>query len=54
MYLIFLQVGAIIISPTRELAKQIDEVLQKFTEDHSQLRSVSLGMNMGKNDSRQQ
>lgn len=37
-----MQVGAIIISPTRELAKQIDEVLQKFTEDHSHLRQQLL------------
>ena len=28
-----IQVGAIIITPTRELAKQIDEVLRTFTED---------------------
>ncbi|XP_068748191.1 ATP-dependent RNA helicase DDX55-like [Montipora capricornis] len=35
-------VGAIIISPTRELAKQIDEVLQTFTEDLSHLRQLLL------------
>ncbi|CAH3024194.1 unnamed protein product [Porites evermanni] len=35
-------VGAIIITPTRELAKQIDEVLKKFTEDLSQLRQLLL------------
>ncbi|XP_068679479.1 ATP-dependent RNA helicase DDX55-like [Montipora foliosa] len=35
-------VGAIIISPTRELAKQIDEVLQMFTEDLSHLRQLLL------------
>ena len=39
------QVGAIIITPTRELAKQIDEVLKKFTEDLSQLRLVAWPVN---------
>ena len=39
------QVGAIIITPTRELAKQIDEVLKKFTEDLSQLRLVAWQVN---------
>ncbi|KAJ7387672.1 ATP-dependent RNA helicase ddx55 [Desmophyllum pertusum] len=35
-------VGAIIITPTRELAKQIDEVLRTFTEDLPQLRQLLL------------
>lgn len=33
-------VGAIIITPTRELAKQIDEVLRNFTEDLPQLKQL--------------
>ncbi|PFX23889.1 ATP-dependent RNA helicase DDX55 [Stylophora pistillata] len=35
-------VGAIIITPTRELAKQIDEVLRTFTEDLVQLKQLLL------------
>ncbi|RMX41158.1 hypothetical protein pdam_00013982 [Pocillopora damicornis] len=35
-------VGAIIITPTRELAKQIDEVLRTFTKDLIQLKQLLL------------
>ena len=36
----YFEVGAIIITPTRELAKQIEEVFRHFTQELPQLRSV--------------
>ncbi|KAI8983491.1 P-loop containing nucleoside triphosphate hydrolase protein [Pilobolus umbonatus] len=41
------EIGAIVITPTRELAKQIYTVFEKFTEDHDREDQLRLGLFIG-------
>ncbi|KAI9364274.1 P-loop containing nucleoside triphosphate hydrolase protein [Pilaira anomala] len=41
------EIGAVIITPTRELAQQIHTVFEKFTQDHERESDIRLGLYIG-------